>query len=128
MEEENNRSVGEECKEGESVGKVSGSLAEKPAEVCEFLFLAHLLFGSCSLFHLALLVYSAERRKGKATSPKGMGVRQAEGLGTLLDSLAIKRKNSLMHFNIYSLNIYFSAIVLFNCVTNLRMVIELYIT
>ena len=45
------------------------ALAEKTAEMREVLFLACLLFGSCSLFHLAL----------------------AKVLGTLLESLATKR-------------------------------------
>ena len=71
-------------------GNYLESLAEKPAEVREFLFLARLFFGSCLFFHLALLVYSAERRKGKATSPDGMGASQAKGLSTSLESLATK--------------------------------------
>ena len=90
MEGESDRYIGEEREEGESVGKVSGSLAEKPAEVREFLFLAHLLFGSFLLSYLTLLVYAVQKRKEKETSPKGMNASQEKRFGTLLESLATK--------------------------------------
>ena len=63
------------------MGKLLESLAEKPAEVREFLFLARLLFGSCLLFHLALLVYSAERRKGENDFSKGDGHEPGKRVG-----------------------------------------------
>ena len=54
-----------------------------------------------------------------------MGASQVKGLGTSLESQAIKNQNSSIHFTIvllmlyYSLTIFVSVIVLFNCVTDL---------